>query len=185
MQSRTRNISNFKQRVLNVVAQIPKGETRTYKDVAVMAGSPNAYRAVGNIMNRNRNLKVPCHRVIKSDLPAPRPGKFFVYAILCKNDAIYIGQTRDLQKRWRQHQDGTAADYTKRFGVAKLIHYEIYNSQDRALKREKDLKTGFGRKWLKREWKAGRTRQAGGTVGGYALGGSKKKKEILRREGAL
>jgi len=67
MQSRTRNISNFKQRVLNVVAQIPKGETRTYKDVAVMAGSPNAYRAVGNIMNRNRNPKVPCHRVIKSN----------------------------------------------------------------------------------------------------------------------
>ena len=67
MQSRTRNISNFKQRVLSVVAQIPKGETRTYKDVAVMAGSPNAYRAVGNIMNRNRNPKVPCHRVIKSN----------------------------------------------------------------------------------------------------------------------
>ena len=67
MQSRTRNISNFKQRVLNVVAQIPKGETRTYKDVAVMAGSPNAYRAVGKIMNRNRKPKVPCHRVIKSN----------------------------------------------------------------------------------------------------------------------
>ena len=33
-----------------------------------------------------------------------------------------------------------------------------------AVKREQDLKTGFGRKWLKRELKAGRTRQAGGTI---------------------
>lgn len=53
--------------VLKVVAQIPKGETRTYKDVAEMAGSPNAYRVVGNIMRGNRDSNVPCHRVIKSD----------------------------------------------------------------------------------------------------------------------
>lgn len=32
-----------------------------------MAGSPRAFRAVGNILNKNRNPKIPCHRVIKSD----------------------------------------------------------------------------------------------------------------------
>lgn len=57
----------FKERVLKVVAKIPKGETLTYKQVAAMAGSPNAYRAVGNIMSKNKNPKVPCHRVVKSD----------------------------------------------------------------------------------------------------------------------
>lgn len=57
----------FKDRVLNVVAKIPKGKTLSYKQVATLAGSPRAYRAVGNIMNKNENPKVPCHRVIKSD----------------------------------------------------------------------------------------------------------------------
>jgi len=57
----------FTDRVLHVVAEIPKGETRTYKEVAVVAGSPRAYRAVGNIMKSNKNPHVPCHRVVKSD----------------------------------------------------------------------------------------------------------------------
>ena len=59
--------SNFKDRVLDVVSGIPKGETRTYKEVAKAAGSPGAARAVGNIMKGNKNPHVPCHRVIKSD----------------------------------------------------------------------------------------------------------------------
>ena len=57
----------FKARVLKIVAGIPKGKTLNYKQVAILAGSPRAYRAVGNIMNKNENPKVPCHRVIKSD----------------------------------------------------------------------------------------------------------------------
>ena len=53
--------------MLKVVSGIPKGKTLSYKQVAELAGSPRAYRAVGNIMNKNRDLGVPCHRVIKSD----------------------------------------------------------------------------------------------------------------------
>ena len=56
----------FKEKVLEVVRRIPKGSVMSYKEVAVEAGGPRAYRAVGNIMNKNRNPKVPCHRVIKS-----------------------------------------------------------------------------------------------------------------------
>lgn len=58
---------NFKEKVLEVVRKIPEGETITYKDVAMLAGSPNAYRAVGNIMSKNFDPTVPCHRVIRSD----------------------------------------------------------------------------------------------------------------------
>ena len=58
---------SFKNRVLDAVAKIPKGKTLSYKQVAQLAGSPRAYRAVGNIMNKNNNPNVPCHRVIKSD----------------------------------------------------------------------------------------------------------------------
>ena len=57
----------FKEQVLQVVSKIPKGQTLSYKQVAELAGSPNAYRVVGNIMNKNRNPNVPCHRVIRSD----------------------------------------------------------------------------------------------------------------------
>lgn len=59
--------SSFKERVLGVVKKIPEGKTLTYKEVALRAGSPRAYRAVGSIMSKNFDPKVPCHRVVKSD----------------------------------------------------------------------------------------------------------------------
>lgn len=57
----------FKDKVLEVVRNIPKGKTLTYKEVARKAGSPGAFRAVGNIMARNWDPTVPCHRVVRSD----------------------------------------------------------------------------------------------------------------------
>lgn len=56
----------FQDKVYQVVRKIPKGKVMTYKEVAEKTGSPRAWRAVGNILNKNRNPKVPCHRVIKS-----------------------------------------------------------------------------------------------------------------------
>ena len=57
----------FKQKVLEIVKKIPRGETLTYKQVATKAGSPQASRAVGNILHGNHDSKIPCHRVIRSD----------------------------------------------------------------------------------------------------------------------
>ena len=59
--------SNFKERVLKIVKEIPKGKTLTYKEVARKAGSPQAWRAVGNILAKNKDPRIPCHRVIRSD----------------------------------------------------------------------------------------------------------------------
>lgn len=39
----------------------------TYKEVAQLAGKPKAYRAVGNILNKNHDPGIPCHRVVRSD----------------------------------------------------------------------------------------------------------------------
>lgn len=58
---------NFKQNVLHIVSTIPKGATMAYKEVAARAGNPRAYRAVGNILNKNYDLAIPCHRVIRFD----------------------------------------------------------------------------------------------------------------------
>lgn len=58
---------SFTDRVRNAVRKIPKGETRSYKEVAMAAGSPGAARAVGTIMKNNYLKDVPCHRVVRSD----------------------------------------------------------------------------------------------------------------------
>jgi len=62
-----RKLTNFRQKVLDAVAKIPSGHVLTYKQVAILAGSSRAYRAVGNILSRNRSKKIPCHRVVRSD----------------------------------------------------------------------------------------------------------------------
>ena len=57
----------FSEKVKSVVRRIPRGKTLTYAEVARRAGNPRAYRAVGNILNKNHDPKTPCHRVIRSD----------------------------------------------------------------------------------------------------------------------
>ncbi|MCX6765663.1 MAG: MGMT family protein [Candidatus Moranbacteria bacterium] len=59
--------STFKDRVLKVVARIPRGRVLTYREVAKRASSPRAWRAVGSILNKNYDPKIVCHRVIRSD----------------------------------------------------------------------------------------------------------------------
>lgn len=58
--------SDFARHVRAVVAQIPKGKTMTYGQVAAAAGSPRAARAVGSIMAKNYDPAVPCHRVVQA-----------------------------------------------------------------------------------------------------------------------
>lgn len=57
----------FRDRVHSIVKSIPKGSVLTYKEVAKMAGAPCAARAVGNILRKNYDPAIPCHRVIRSD----------------------------------------------------------------------------------------------------------------------
>ncbi|HVZ21145.1 MAG TPA: MGMT family protein [Vicinamibacterales bacterium] len=58
--------SEFRRRVLAAVRRIPPGRVATYGDVAALAGSPRAWRAVGTVMRECRDPGVPCHRVIAS-----------------------------------------------------------------------------------------------------------------------
>jgi methylated-DNA-[protein]-cysteine S-methyltransferase len=58
---------SFKEKVFSIVKKIPQGKVMTYSEVAIKAGSPKAFRAVGNVLKRNYDPKVPCHRVIRSD----------------------------------------------------------------------------------------------------------------------
>jgi O-6-methylguanine DNA methyltransferase len=56
--------SAFARRVLAAVRRIPHGAVATYGDIARLAGSPRAARAVGSIMRDCNDPFTPCHRVI-------------------------------------------------------------------------------------------------------------------------
>lgn len=59
--------TEFQKKVYEVVRHIPRGKVLTYKEVAYKAGSPLAFRAIGQIMAQNPfPLIVPCHRVVGS-----------------------------------------------------------------------------------------------------------------------
>jgi len=127
------------------------------------------------------------------DLPAPvrashtdgpKPGKFFVYALECEDKSIYVGQTSDILKRWKEHAAGKGADWTKKHPPIRLVHWEEYDSREEAIKREKELKTESGRKWIKRELAAGRTRQAGESAS-ILLEKIAKEKSRLIKEGKI
>lgn len=60
-------MTKLQDKIYKVVSKIPKGQTLTYKEVAIVVGYPRAYRAVGNILNKNHNPDIPCHRVVRSD----------------------------------------------------------------------------------------------------------------------
>lgn len=60
-------MSSFQEKVYRIVKKIPKGKTLSYKEVAKLSGSPLAFRAVGNVLNKNKDKNIPCHRVIRSN----------------------------------------------------------------------------------------------------------------------
>lgn len=62
------NPSEFRRRVLDVIAEIPYGETVTYSELATRAGNPDAVRAAGTACGANTlPILVPCHRVTRTD----------------------------------------------------------------------------------------------------------------------
>jgi len=57
--------TTFQNKVWKELLKIPYGETRTYQDIAIDIGNPNACRAVGMACNKNPiAILIPCHRVI-------------------------------------------------------------------------------------------------------------------------
>jgi AraC family transcriptional regulator of adaptative response/methylated-DNA-[protein]-cysteine methyltransferase len=60
--------TRFQSRVWSALSQIPRGEVRTYSELAAAVGSPKATRAVAHACARNPvAVVVPCHRVVRRD----------------------------------------------------------------------------------------------------------------------
>lgn len=74
---------------------------------------------------------------------------FFVYAIKSINrNYIYVGLTNNLERRLNEHNSGYNKT-TKPYAPFQLIHHESFSSRPEARKREKKLKAGSGKKFLR------------------------------------
>ena len=72
-----------------------------------------------------------------------------IYALYSRKiDRVYIGQTQDLDKRLQEHLEGVSI-YTKRTDDWVLIYTEEHQTRGGAMKREKQLKSARGRKFLR------------------------------------
>ncbi|MBS4028931.1 MAG: GIY-YIG nuclease family protein [Ignavibacteriales bacterium] len=73
---------------------------------------------------------------------------YYVYVLWSeKLKKRYVGSTKDVIERLRQHNNGTSK-FTSGGIPWKLIHHEEYETLQESRQREKYLKSGFGRKWL-------------------------------------
>ena len=74
---------------------------------------------------------------------------YFTYVLKSESDKkLYIGFTENLTKRLEDHNNGRV-DSTRNRRPFELVYYEACKSREKALKREKYFKTGFGRRFLK------------------------------------
>lgn len=77
---------------------------------------------------------------------------YYTYLLENSNDkSWYLGYTSDLKKRFKEHQGGYGAKTTKRKQGWVLIYYEAYLNKKDAEGRERFLKSGSGRKYLKKQ----------------------------------
>ena len=91
----------------------------------------------------------------KSRLSARQGERFFMYYVyvlrcyLKNKPSFYIGRCKNLKKRVKRHLNGEVKT-TSKFDKMKLAYYEACLNKPDAYKREKQLKTGYGRGYLNR-----------------------------------
>jgi putative endonuclease len=73
---------------------------------------------------------------------------YFVYILASRHHgSLYVGVTNSLLRRVREHRDGSVPGFTKRYGIKRLVYYEMFGDVREAIAREKEIK-----KW-RRDWR--------------------------------
>jgi len=180
--------TDFQKIVYRVVRKIPEGKVSTYKQVAKLTGFPRA-----------------CPPKFFSSL-----NMYFVYILQSQKDGnLYIGCTNNLKRRLELHNSGKVFS-TKSRRPLFLIYCEVYHNEKDAFAREKFLKSGWGKNYIRkvlknffqeqekfrRAWRAvgnilnknrnseipcHRVIRSDGKIGGYK-NGTKKKAFLLKKE---
>jgi predicted GIY-YIG superfamily endonuclease len=78
----------------------------------------------------------------KAREPEDRPSQdaWFVYMVRCAGGSLYTGIAKDVARRLKQHNDGTASRYTRSRLPVELVYHEAQPDQSSALKREAAIK---------------------------------------------
>ena len=77
---------------------------------------------------------------------------FTVYILYSeKHRKTYVGYTSNLIERYKSHNSLATKGYTIKFRPWKVIHIEIFENKTEAMIREKQLKVGKGRQWIKED----------------------------------
>ncbi len=71
---------------------------------------------------------------------------YFVYIMANNRPTLYVGVTNDLGRRYVEHRYKFIEGFTKKYGLTKLIYYEVFTDIQEAIKREKQLKR-WNRTW--------------------------------------
>lgn len=77
-------------------------------------------------------------------------GEFVVYILYSPSSGkTYTGMTSDLITRFHFHNLKSTKGFTLRYRPWRVVHVEFFTTKTEALAREKDLKSGKGREWIK------------------------------------
>jgi len=86
--------------------------------------------------------------------------RYYVYVMTnARNTVLYTGVTNNLQRRVFEHKNGIGSAFTKKYGLQKLVYYEVGENVLAAIAREKQIKGGSRQKKvdlvnvLNPEWK--------------------------------
>ena len=63
-----------------------------------------------------------------------------IYILESNDGRMYTGITSDIERRFKEHQQGKGARFTKAFGAKKMLYYEDCETKNEALKREAEIK---------------------------------------------
>lgn len=66
---------------------------------------------------------------------------WYMYILLCSDNSLYTGITKDVEKRFAAHLSGKGAAYTRSHKPMKILYQEQYPSRSEALKREAEIKS--------------------------------------------
>lgn len=76
--------------------------------------------------------------------------QYYIYVIRSiKDKRFYTGCTTDLRKRFQEHDENKFKSWTKGRGPFEMLYYEMCKNKEDAYQREKYLKTGMGKRYIK------------------------------------